>query len=301
MFSFIGKTDIDFVSARYYCYGASAAFFILTAIFLAVRGGPPLSVDFKGGIAVDAKVPVEVDISNLRKTLSNNGLDAQVQTLGTAGHYMIKIARDEEEASLDDNLHKSLKEVSGSRGYEILRKDFVGSVVGEKLRRQAFFAIALSFLGIIVYVGFRFQNLVWGLAGVIALFHDVFLSLGFITLFNLEMDLVLIAALLTVGGYSINDTVVILDRLRERLRIHTKESISKAMNRAVNDTLSRTIITSGTSFIAVLALSIFGGMTLRPFTLVLLFGIVVGTYSTIGIASNIVCSWASLGHERYRR
>jgi len=154
-------------------------------------------------------------------------------------------------------------------------------------------AFSLSFLGIIVYVGFRFRNFIWGVAGVVAIIHDVILTLGFVSLIGYEVDLVIVASLMTLAGYSINDTVVIFDRLRERMRIYPRENLKEAINRAVNDTLSRTILVAGATFLSVLALAIFGGSSLRPFSMALLFGIITGSYSTIWVASGLVYTWAS--------
>jgi len=204
---------------------------------------------------------------------------------------MGRFKKEEESKGLDDKIHHALTQIAPEGSFHILRKEFVGAIVGERLKSQAMMAILFSFLGIIVYVGFRFRNIVWGTAGVVALVHDVIATVGFVTLMHYEIDLVLVAALLTIAGYSINDTVVIYDRLRERIRLHPRESLPEAINKAVNETLSRTIITTGTVFLAVLALVIFGGANLRTFSMAMLFGTIIGAYSTVGVASNLIYSW----------
>ncbi|MEK7288203.1 MAG: protein translocase subunit SecF, partial [Elusimicrobiota bacterium] len=211
-----------------------------------------------------------------------------------------RFKKEEEGRGLDDRLARALGAIAPDGSSKILSKDFVGAVVGEKLRSQALMAILLSFLGIIVYVGFRFRNLVWGVAGVIALVHDVVATVGFLALTGYELDLVLVAALLTIAGFSINDTVVIFDRLRERLRIYTRETLQESINRSLNETLSRTILTSATVFFVTAVLCLWGGRSIHPFAVAMLFGVIVGVYSTIGVASNLVHSWSQWTGQKSR-
>lgn len=167
---------------------------------------------------------------------------------------------------------------------------------------KALWAIVLSMLGIIVYVAFRFRNWIWGASGVIALIHDVFLALGFMALTGREVSITVIAALLTLAGYSINDTIVIFDRIRENLRLKgrsSKESLDQVINRSLNETLSRTIITSLTVFIVLMSLLFLGGEVIRDFALALTFGVVVGSYSTLFIATPLVYLWQSR-HDKSR-
>jgi preprotein translocase subunit SecF len=176
----------------------------------------------------------------------------------------------------------------------------VGAVVGSDLRRRAALAVALSFLGMLVYIGFRFKP-IYGLAAIVALFHDVTITLGLFALTHKEISLTVIAALLTLIGYSVNDTIVIFDRVRENLRIQRKESLPKILNLSINQTLSRTIITSGMTFIAVVSLFLFGGEVLNAFAFALVVGILAGTYSTIGIAAPIVEWWYRTSDQKSGR
>ncbi|MEK6544651.1 MAG: protein translocase subunit SecF, partial [Elusimicrobiota bacterium] len=287
-----------FVGLRWYCYAFSLVLAIGTMTLLIIKGGPPLGIDFKGGIVMQFKVPATVDISTLRNAFVARELDSNVQNLGEPGMYLARFSQEQEHNDFDGRFMAALASVSGEGAHEILSKGFVGAVVGEKLRSEALLAFGLSFLGIIVYVGFRFSNLIWGVAGVIALMHDVWITIGFVTLCNYEIDLVMVAALLTIAGYSINDTVVIFDRMRERLRLYPREDFRTTINRSFNDTLSRTVITSGATMLAVLALALLGGLTLRPFALALMVGMISGTYSTLGIASGLVFNWAGLAGNR---
>ncbi|MBI4063647.1 MAG: protein translocase subunit SecF [Elusimicrobia bacterium] len=290
-FELIPKTNFDFIGWAYAFYALSGLLVLATAAYLFTRG-VPTGVEFRGGIVVQFQVPPSVQIDDIRGALAQAGLDHEVQSLGTPGQYLAKFKREEEEKDLDGRLGQVLSGLAPGQEHQILSKDFVGAVVGERLREQALFAIALSMLGMIVYVGFRFRNLIWGVAAVVAIIHDVFLSIGFLTFWGFEIDLVLVAALLTLAGYSVNDTVVIFDRLRERIRIYPRENLKDAINRAVNDTLSRTLLVAGAMFLSVLALALWGGMNLKPFSVTLLFGVVVGSYSTLGIAVNLVYTWA---------
>ncbi len=168
--------------------------------------------------------------------------------------------------------------------------DIVGPKVGAQLRRQAILATLYALMGMLVYIAFRFEW-VYGAAAVIAVFHDVLITLGFFSLFHYEISLTVIAALLTLVGYSMNDTIVIFDRVRENLRLMRRESFTEIVNKSINQTLSRTILTSGLTFLTVLVLYIMGGEVLRAFSFAMVVGVVVGTYSSFGIAAPIVVFW----------
>jgi len=176
----------------------------------------------------------------------------------------------------------------------------VGAIVGSDLRRRATLAVGLSLLGMLVYVGFRFKP-IYGVAAVVAVFHDVLVTLGLFSLTGKEISLTVIAALLTLIGYSMNDTIVIFDRVRENLRIMRKERLSAILNSSINQTLARTIMTSGMTFLSVAALLLFGGEVLNGFSFALVVGIIIGTYSSVAIAAPIVDWWDRLAGERSRR
>ncbi|MBI4667747.1 MAG: protein translocase subunit SecF [Elusimicrobia bacterium] len=299
-FELIPKTNIDFISEGIYCYAISGLLALGTIILLVVRGGLPLGIDFTGGISVQFAVLGQAAINDVRSAFNREGLDAEVQSLGTPGEFMARFKKEEEDRGLDGRLEKAMKSLDQTGVFRIISKDFVGAAVGAKLSEEAMMAVGLAFLGIIIYVGFRFRNLIWGAAGVVAIIHDVFLAVGFLLALGLEFDLVMVASLMTLAGYSINDTIVIFDRLRERMRVYPKESLRDAINKAVNETLSRTLITAGLVFLSCVALVLLGGDKLRPFSTVLLFGVVTGSYSTVFIAIRLVYSWANLTGLRVR-
>jgi len=176
----------------------------------------------------------------------------------------------------------------------------VGALVGSDLKRRATLAVGLSFLGMLVYIGFRYRP-IYGVTSIVMLFHDVAITLGLLALTRIEISLTVIAALLTLVGYSVNDTIVIFDRVRENLRIFRKESLTEILNMSINQTLARTVMTSGTTFLSVISLYIFGGEVLRGFSFVLTVGIVIGTYSTLGFAAPIVDFWYKYKEQKPKR
>jgi preprotein translocase subunit SecF len=174
----------------------------------------------------------------------------------------------------------------------------IGAIVGKDLREKASYAILFSLLGMLVYIAFRFRSWSYGIGAVVALFHDVFITLGFFLLTNREISLTIIAALLTLVGYSVNDTIVIFDRIRENLRLMRKNSFLEIMNTSINQTLNRTILTSGLTFLTVISIFLFGGEVLDGFSFALVVGIIIGTYSSIAIASPIVLAWSNMMEQR---
>src|SRR5438045_1502387 len=236
-------------------------------------------------------------------------MKAQSKTIGeTETHYgTVATALLDYRNKTRGGLVSSMDELAKARGIsqqvvESLKKNFyagpfaikgvesVGAVVGSDLRRRAALAVGLSFLGMLIYIAFRFKP-IYGVAAIVALLHDVGITLGLFAITRKELSLTVIAALLTLVGYSVNDTIVVFDRVRENLRLMRKDSLYKVTNDSINQTLSRTVITSGLVFLSVLALVLFGGQVLRGFSLALLVGIVFGTYSSIAIASPIMVWW----------
>jgi preprotein translocase subunit SecF len=228
------------------------------------------------------------------------------QQLGTA----IAAFRDTQRSGLVTNLDEltqvtdvnpavvgALKESFFTGPYAIRNVEIVGPRVGAQLRAQAFWATVYALIGMLIYIAFRFEW-VYGTAAVLAVVHDVLMTLGFFAIFNYEISLTVIAALLTLVGFSMNDTIVIFDRMRENLRISRRESLAVIANKSINQTLSRTVLTNGTTFVTVLILFIFGGEVLRSFAFALTVGVVIGTYSTVGIAAALVVAWDKWKHSR---
>src|SRR3954451_10611123 len=271
----------------------------------AVPGGTEafnLGVDFKGGTVVTVKFLKQRPADDvLRSEFAKQGLnDAIIQPTDKPDEVLIKIAR---QGSSNENAQQVQEEVDvgsvkvaealkafGEGNAEIIGKDAVGEVAGKQLRIQAISVTLAALIGILAYIAFRFEW-TYGAAAVIGVFHDVLVTMGIFSIFQWEISLTVIAALLTLVGFSVNDTIVVFDRIRENLRLHPRDSLYKVTNDSINQTLSRTVITSGLVFLSVLAMVLFGGQVLRGFSLALLIGIVFGTYSSIAIASPIMVWW----------
>jgi len=258
-----------------------------TFILLAVRG-LNYGIDFSGGILMEVSTTGTSDIAGFRDVLDKAGIKgASLQNIGSGNSILIRF-----QAKPDENQQEKINEVksvlnANFPGLEYRKVDFVGPQVGGELAHRGFYAVAAAMIAIMVYLWFRFD---WqfGLGGVIALFHDVIATIGFYAFTRLEFDLTTIAALLTIIGYSINDSVVIYDRIRENMRKYKKKSLPELINLSVNETLSRTVLTAGTVFVACLALGLFGGEVLKSFSFGMLFGIVVGTYSSVYISAPVL-------------
>jgi preprotein translocase subunit SecF len=262
-------------------------------------GSPvPLGVDFRGGTQVDVQFSHTPDIGAIRQAIDAAGVkDATVVPFGPAANNEVLISLPEEtnEAALDTGrqqvesaLQKNYSNYfNPSTGVKV---DVVGPTVGHQLEKQATLATLYSMLGMLIYLWFRFQ-LIYGVAAVVACFHDTLITVGAFALFNREISLTVIAAILTLVGYSMNDTIVVFDRIRENLRLSRREPLPDLVNRSINQTLSRTVLTSGLTFLTVLALFIFGGQVLNDFSFALVVGILIGTYSSIAVAAPMLVAW----------
>lgn len=284
---FLGNTKIDFLTPRYYYLGISLFLIAVGIISLIAKGGPNLGIDFTGGILLELRFSQPVNIGDIRKELAEFP-NAEIKYIGSDRTISIRVKSKDIDANAWRDRVNSL--LGAKYSYVLDRVEYVGPAVGSHLIKQALLAILFSFCGIVIYVALRFRSFIWGAAGVIALIHDVFIVFGLFSVFNREITLTVVAALLTLAGYSINDTIVVFDRIREKSRI-MKGTLFEIINYSINETLSRTVITSLTVFLVVLALFLFGGVVIHDFALALLIGVVVGTYSSIYIASAIVYEW----------
>ncbi len=290
---FLKTPNFDFLKVRKFFYGLSSVLALVTVASLVYHKGPNPSIDFTGGTLVEGHFQNPVALEDVRKVLSDSHLGSpDLQSVPSRNAVIIRYkaethAKEEFASQITDIMSKSF---SGN-AFTLDRVDFVGPVVGRHLMRQAFMAFIFSLLGIIVYVAFRFKSWIWGGAGVVALAHDVFLALGFMSVTGHELSITVIAALLTLAGFSINDTIVIFDRIRENMNMRRKESLDVLINRSLNETLSRTIITSLTVFMVLLSLLFFGGEVIHDFALALTVGVFVGSYSTLFIATPLVYDW----------
>ena len=288
---FFQGTKIDFIGKRVY-YIAFSVILSLISVFAFVKNkGPILGLEFTGGTLLQVGFKQLPPIDEIRTNLTNDGWASfNLQTQPTSQSLIVKIKGDEKPK--DDvayALLNSLKKNYPSNVNDVVdRVEFIGPVVGKGLVLNTLKAILGSLLVICIYVAFRFKNWVYGVAGVLALGHDVFLTWGLLTLLDRETTLVVVAALLTLAGFSINDTIVIFDRVRENLRGARKESNLELYNRSLNETLGRTINTSLTAMIASLCLYFFGGEVIHDFSLAMSFGVFIGVYSSVGVALSLV-------------
>ncbi|VAX35129.1 Protein translocase subunit SecD [hydrothermal vent metagenome] len=288
MLSFFADTKINFVSKRFICFVLSIGLVVASIFVLAQKKQAAYGIDFVGGQIQEYRFTTPIKAEVLRDTLKGVNLDdAVIQQFEEAPENVI--IRTSEDTY--DIVNKGLKEAFPDNKFDILRIERVGPVVGKALRKAAIFAIIFALGGIFIFVGFRFKHFDFAMAGVIALLHDVFITLGLLVMMGRQVDLLVVTALLTIAGYSINDTIIIYDRVRENRSKFKKQSLADIINMSINQTLGRTILTTITTLLVVVTLFLKGGEVLNTFALCLMIGFIAGTYSTIFIASPLVLAW----------
>ncbi|MBI1992475.1 MAG: protein translocase subunit SecD, partial [Candidatus Omnitrophica bacterium] len=294
MLQLIRHTTIDFIGKRFLCYGLSALVLVAGIVAFVLRGNDRYGIDFTGGLLQEYRFTQPASADRIRATLAKVGLgDAVIQQFGSPTEWLIRgpAETEAEVQNVMDRTHEAIYSDYAEANPELIRVERVGPTVGAALRQKAWLAIAWSMVSILLYVAVRFKHVDFGASGVIALVHDVLVAAGGLCLLGRQIDLVVVAALLTIAGFSINDTIVIYDRIRENLRLNRKLGLVEVINLSINQTLSRTLLTSLTVIFEVLALYFFGGEVLRDFSLCLLIGFISGIYSTVYIASAIVVTW----------
>jgi preprotein translocase subunit SecF len=257
-------------------------------------------IDFKGGIEIQVRFNKPVSIADVRKYVSKEFQGANITTFGSDREILIRLNVDRVDPNVQKSLGSEIKKLLKPLGdVDIRRVDIVGAKVGDELKEKGLKALVFAIAGILIYVAFRFE---WrfAVASVLALMHDTIISLGAVSAFNVEVNLDVLAAILTLMGYSLNDTIVVFDRIREEVRESRINSLAELINIAVSKTLSRTTLTSLTTFFVVLTLFLFGGEIIKPFSFTLLVGIIVGTYSSIFIASPLLI-WLGFDINDYRK
>jgi preprotein translocase subunit SecF len=293
MLRLFSNAKYDFIGFRAYAYGVTALILIPGLMFLLLKG-LNYSIEFTGGTLLQIQSKKTVDVAHLREGLDREGIHgAEIQNFGAENEYVIRARVAKPGSDANDTqatanaVGHALDNVLGAGNYVVLRTEAVGPKVGGELRQKAFLAIFLSFFAVLAYLAYRFE---WrfGLAAIVATAHDILATIAFIGVLRLEMSLTVVAAVLSMVGYSLNDTIIIFDRVRENLHKHKHESFEQILNRSVNETLPRSILTHGTTLATLLALAIFGGEVIRPFALVMFFGVFVGTFSSIYIASPVL-------------
>jgi len=293
MLRLFAHANYDFIGARRYAYAATAAI-ILPGLILLLIWGLNYSIEFTGGTLIQIQSRTPVNVATLRTGLDRQGIPgSEIQNFGAANEYVIRArvvkpgtdANDTQSAARA--VTHALDATLGAGKYTVVRTEAVGPKVGGELRQKAFLAIFLSFFAVLAYLAYRFE---WrfGLAAVIATAHDILATVAFIGALRLEVSLTVVAAVLSMVGYSLNDTIIIFDRVRENLHKHKKDSFEQILNRSINETLPRSILTHGTTLSSLTALAIFGGEVIRPFALVMFFGVFTGTFSSIYIASPVL-------------
>ncbi len=282
---------IDFVSNFKKAVSLSLILILIGIGSLIMHNGPKLGIEFKGGTSIHIKFNNKINVVDLRNAIkvSPTFKNSKIQSFGNKGNEFViysKFSTSSTDKSMENNLRQYLTKKFGNT-YKIVRVDMIGPKIGKEFRNNGIEAIILSLIAILIYISIRFQYR-FAFGAILALFHDVLITVGFLSIFNYEFTLDVVAAILTLIGYSVNDTIVVFDRIREKVRNNRKLSNEEAVNLGISETLSRTILTSGTVLFVVLALFLFGGSSLKGLSFALLIGILSGTYSSIFIASPVL-------------
>ncbi len=287
------KTHFDFIGMRYKAYAFSFILLGAGIVSLVMKGGPKLGIDFKGGNLVQMVFKKDIPLQDLRTILNDIGYpDAEIQGITGRPSFIVRVPKGVSTVdALSKDFQKAVAEKIPGSDPVIERAEFVGPAVGNDLKEQAIYAILWASILIIIYVAFRFKSTLWGVCSIVAVVHDVLSIIGIFSILNKEITVTVVAGILTLAGYSMNDTIVIYDRMRENLRLSKKESLGEIINRSVNETLSRTIMTSMTVALTLLVLFFFGGEVIHDFAFAMLWGVFVGSYSSIFVAAPIIYTW----------
>jgi preprotein translocase subunit SecF len=290
------KTVIDFLKYRYYAYLVSLSLVIIFSVGIYMHGGFTWGIDFIGGVKITAAFEKSVSINDLRKAFEKNGIGADIQQFGEdeQHEFIISTKLSSEDKSLDKNVENVINTLNkGFNNVKILSQETVGPAVGDFLRKSAIKLFGVALVLMMIYIAFRFEGK-YSVAVLLTDLHDVFLALLFCGFMRVEINIPIVAAILTIFGYSQNDTIVIFDRVRENLQVKSKQTFNFIINASITETLSRTILTSLATLYCVVTLYAIGVGIISDFALVMLFGMIIGSYSTIYIASPIVLGWEKL-------
>jgi SecD/SecF fusion protein len=288
MLHLISSQNINFLGKGFLACMCSLAIILASATSFYIRGEKNFGVDFRGGDLVTLSSPATIDVGKVRDALNPIGLaDASIQESSQGGKNYITVRGP---LNTSENIEKQITTAMPGANFKVERAERVGALVGGELAKSSLLALGLGILGVLIFVTFRFE-LSFAVGAIVALFHDVIITVGVFSLMGRELTLTMVGAVLTIAGYSINDTIVVYDRIREGLASGRRGTIEEIMNSSINQTLSRTILTSTVTLIPILCLFLFGGPVLRDFSLAIIVGVVVGTYSSIFIASPIVLWW----------
>jgi preprotein translocase subunit SecF len=292
-------TNIDWLGKKWYFLGFSLIFSVAGLLSILFWHHIPLGVDFKGGTQVRVAFAQPPNEDHIRQAMDRAGVHALIQRISDpSGNAANKVIIALPESSAKDTSHdagrlsveSALNANYHDSGFTVESVDIVGPTAGKALQKQALWATVYSLAGMLIYLWFRFE-LIYGVAAVVAVFHDTLITIGAFSLTNQEITLTVIAAILTLIGYSMNDTIVVFDRIRENLALSRRESLHDVVNRSINQTLSRTVISSGLTFLTVMSLFVFGGEVLHGFSFALVIGILIGTYSSIAVAAPMLVAY----------
>ena len=283
---FLTNVNIDFLGKRKIAAIASGVVIVIGLASLLVKGGPAMGIDFTGGTLAQLQFSTPIEVGDVRDRLLDYGFSSpSIQQFGEENEILIRVPIEE----AGEAVRQQLRDALAGMDFEIRRLETVESKIGGELQGKALKSVLFALLGILIYISLRFDRY-YALGAVAALAHDVLITLGVFSILNLDLDLAIIAAFLTIVGYSLNDTIVVFDRIRENVKIHRKGDFFTTVNTSINETLKRTIITSLTTFVVVLVLYLIGGEVIKYFAFALIIGVLVGTYSSIYIASPLMAS-----------
>ncbi|SNR59007.1 protein translocase subunit SecF [Desulfurobacterium atlanticum] len=291
------EKQFDFIGKRYIAYLISILL-IVGSWGYGLYKGPKFGIDFTGGVLVQIKIDENVSTEKIRQVFKNSEIakGLTVQKIKGSNEFILKVPAEKDPNKLVEELKLQLKKVFKD-GVHILRIEMIGPAIGKELREKGLLAVVYSMIAILIYVAWRFEP-VFAVTSVLALLHDSLITVGMLMATGREFNLPVVAAVLTIIGYSINDTIVVFDRIRENMKKYkNSKPFEELVNESINQTLSRTVITALTTFFVVLCLFLFGGSTINNFSFALLVGIVVGTYSSIFIASSLVVDWYRIRHK----
>ena len=293
---FLSKTNINFISKQKVTAFISIILIISGITSLIIKGGPLLSIDFTGGTVVQVKFNKALEITQLRTNLSKYGFkDAEIVEFGSPDEVLIKTKSSGSSSEISEKLTFAIGET-----FVLRRVESVGPKIGKELQFDALKAISLALLLILIYISFRFDRY-YALGSVVALIHDILITLGVFSLLEYEINLSIIAAFLTIVGYSLNDTIVVFDRIRENIPKYMKKTLDEVVNISLNETLNRTVITSLTSMMVVIILFIWGGEVIKLFAFALIVGVFIGTYSSIFVASPVTAYFEKRSRGKIRK
>lgn len=291
MFELIKNVNIDFLGKRKLAAMISGAVILAGLISIVLHGGPLYSIDFEGGTEIQVLFQESTDAEAVRNVLSQIGYgDAAIRGFGKVDEFLIHVKTSTQSEEQVSTIREALASIHGETGFEVRRLETVGPKIGKELKGDMISAVLIAMIGIVIYISIRFQFM-YAIGALVALTHDVLITLGLFSLLNMEISLSVLAAFLFIVGYSLNDTIVVFDRVRENAKAKRNDSFESVLNLSLNQTLNRTVITSLTTLTVVLILLFFGGEVIKPFAFALTIGLVVGTYSSIFVASPVVLIW----------